>query len=329
MDKPPISVVVPVYNGVDTLGPCLEALAAALPRGGEILVVDDGSDDGTPELAERHDVTVIRHGDNRGTSAARNTGWRAARADRIAFVDADVVVHPRSLERMMAWLDAEPGRMGINGILGLEISTPGLVTAFANTSIHYQHRRHGTFVASAFTSVCLMRREALERMGGWDERWFSRYGDDIATRFSLPADAIRMDPAVKCEHLKAVPLSGLLKHRFNVGYFFLRICRSNAPVVRKSPGIAVLHRRYPLNTAAAAAALGCAGATLVAGPLALPLWAVPVGLTGAANARFFWFTLNKRGTAEALASVPLSAAEGFAFLAGMGLSALQRARGRK
>ena len=232
MEKPTLSVVVPVYNGASTIAACLRALGGALPGGGEILVVDDGSDDGTPEIVEGFDVTLIRHERNRGTSAARNTGWRAAAAARIAFVDADVVVHPRALERMMSWLDAEPDRLGVNGILALEISTPGLVSAFANTSIHYQHRRHGAFVASAFTSVCLMRREALQQMGGWDERWFSRYGDDIATRFSLPADAIRMDCDIQGEHLKSVKLGGLLKHRFNVGYFFLRICRSNAQVVR-------------------------------------------------------------------------------------------------
>lgn len=328
MDTPPISVVVPVYNGAENLGACLDALRGALPEGGEILVVDDGSDDGTPEIASRFDVTLILHHTNRGTSAARNTGWRAARADRIAFVDADVAVHPRALHRMMAWLDSEPDRMGVNGILALAISTPGLITAFANSSIHYQHRRHGPFVASAFTSVCLMRREALERLGGWDERWFSRYGDDVSTRFSLPDGAIRMDPDVTGEHLKAVRLRGLLKHRFNVSYHFIRICRSNVSKVARRPGSVVLHWRYPLNTLAAAMALGCAGATAVAGPLSLPLWTVPLTLFGAANADFFWFTLRERGAAEALASQPLSAAEGFAFFFGMALSELHRARGK-
>ena len=329
MTTPSLAVVVPVLDGAVTIDRCLVALGAEVPLGGELIVVDDGSTDGTAVLARRHGATVIEHSRNRGTSAARNTGWRATRAERVLFVDADVVVHPGSVARMMAWLDADPDLLGVNGILSLEPGARGLVSAFANTAIHFQHRRHGPRVNSAFTSICLMRREALERMGGWDERWFSRYGDDVATRFELPSGCICMDPTVQGEHLKAVSLPGLLRHRFNVGFFFLRICRANAGTLTRRPGVAVLHRRYPLNTVAAAGFVACAGLTAVAGPLALPAWAGPVALSAAANARFGLFTLHERGVVEAAASVPLCAAEGLAFLGGMAHSLLRPGEGRR
>src|SRR6187397_2844848 len=65
----------------------------------EVLVVDDGSTDATPEVAKRFGVRLIRHDERRSLNAARNTGLREARADLIAFVDDDVLVSP-------GWLDA-------------------------------------------------------------------------------------------------------------------------------------------------------------------------------------------------------------------------------
>jgi glycosyltransferase involved in cell wall biosynthesis len=326
---PTLAAVVPVLDGAATLDRCLTALGAELPPGAELIVVDDGSTDETPALASHHGATVIQHACNRGTSAARNTGWRASAAERVLFVDADVVVRPGSVQRMMTWLDDEPELLGVNGLLTLEPGADGLVSAFANTSIHFQHRRHGERVCSAFTSICLMRRAALERMGGWDERWFSRYGDDVATRFELPCGSIRMEPDAQGEHLKTVRLRGLLKHRFNVGFFFLRICRANAGTLARQPLTAVLHRRYPLNTAAAAGFTFAAGLTAVAGPLAAPAWLPPAALAAAANARFCLFTLRERGPLEASAALPLSVAEGFAYLGGMAFSAFAPGEARR
>lgn len=315
--QPPLTIVVPVKDGAETLPRCLEALAAAAPDGAEIIVVDDGSSDDSAALAEERGATVVHHEHNRGTSAARNTGARHAQADIIAFVDADVVVHPDALHRLLAWFEREPDLLGVNGILSLAIDAPDLVTAFVNTSIHYQHLRHGPRVASAFTSICALRRSALEAMGGWDERWFSRYGDDVATRFHLPPASIRMDPGIQGEHLKANHLRGLLKHRFNIGSFFTRIGRSHAAEIKRRPGVAILHARYPLNTVAAAGYCAAAASTLVLGPLTAPAWLLSMGLSSAANARFALFTLRHRGPTEAAVAIPLSALEGFAYLGGM------------
>jgi glycosyltransferase involved in cell wall biosynthesis len=319
-------VVIPVYNGEDTLARCLDALVTALPASGEIVAVDDASTDATPEILARYPVQVLRNEENLGTSASRNRGWRAAAAPIVAFVDADVVARPDALRRMMDWLEREPETAGVNGVLALDIATPGLVSAFVNTSIHYQHLAHGERVSSTFTSICALRREALEAMGGWDDRWFSRYADDVATRFRLPEGALRMDPRVQGEHLKGVRLRGLLKHRFNVGFFFAQSSIANRAAIRAHPKTAVLNQRYPLNTAAEAGYLGVAGLGLVLGPFALPLYTLPAAVTLAANGRFCLFTLRHRGAREAVASLPLSAAEGFAYFAGIAWCAIDRTR---
>lgn len=321
-----LSLVIPVYNGAATLRECLAAACAALPEGGEIVVVDDASTDETPAILASFPVRVLRNDTNRGTSAARNRGWRASSGALVAFVDADVVLRPDALTRMVAVMDAQPELLGVNGLLSLDLRAPGLVSAFTNTSIHYQHLRHGGRVASAFTSICLLRRAALESMGGWDERWFSRYADDVATRFSLPPGSIALERGAQGEHLKAVPLLGLLKHRFNIGYFFVQSLRANRGALAARPETAVLDRRFPLNTLSAALAAAGLVAVVVFGPGSAWLLLIPIGVNLAANAGLFAFTLRERGVVEALACFPLSAIEGAGCFGGMAFCAIESVR---
>jgi hypothetical protein len=315
-------VVVPVRDGATTLPRCLEALVHALPVGAEIVVVDDGSRDDSAAVASRFPVRVLRHTQSRGASAARNTGLAASDAALVAFVDADVVVRPDALARLVATLAAAPDACGANGVLALDLSTPGLMSAFANTSIHYQHLCHGERVASAFTSVCILRRAALVKMGGW-EADTSRYADDVATRWHLPPGSIHLDVGAQGEHLKRVSLRGLLKHRFNIGWFYFGSIVSHWGQVRERPATSVLALRYPLNTVAAALSVALLP-VLVWAP-ARPLLLFPAALFVLANTRFALFTLRERGPKEALFAIPLSTLEGFAYMCGILASATMRA----
>ncbi|MBK8231429.1 MAG: glycosyltransferase family 2 protein [Candidatus Eisenbacteria bacterium] len=83
-----VSIVVPAYNEERGIGPVLEELKRLDPAW-EILVVDDGSSDGTAAEVERHGVRVIRHKTNRGYGASLKTGIRAARSPWIVITDAD------------------------------------------------------------------------------------------------------------------------------------------------------------------------------------------------------------------------------------------------
>jgi glycosyltransferase involved in cell wall biosynthesis len=88
-----ISIVIPAYNEVDAIGPTLQRIRAALDSAqqeGEIIVVDDGSTDGTSDEVSQHPrVRLIRHPHNRGYGAALKTGIRQARCDVIVIIDAD------------------------------------------------------------------------------------------------------------------------------------------------------------------------------------------------------------------------------------------------
>ena len=102
--KPLVSVVVPVYKTASTLDVCVDALLHQTLAPIEIVLVDDGSPDECGALcdawAERDARISVVHKRNGGLSDARNAGVRAARADRIAFVDSDDTVEPEMLETL-------------------------------------------------------------------------------------------------------------------------------------------------------------------------------------------------------------------------------------
>ena len=104
-----VSVVVPIYNVAAYLDACLDSLAAQNLRDLEVVMVDDGSTDASPEIAERFAAAderfrLVRQ-ENAGLGAARNTGADHATGEFIAFVDSDDMVTPNAYELLLATLD--------------------------------------------------------------------------------------------------------------------------------------------------------------------------------------------------------------------------------
>lgn len=96
--KPLISVIVPVYNTKAYLSRCVESIRAQSYRNLEILLVDDGSTDGSGEVCDEYvskdDRIVVYHKENGGSSSARNLGLAKANGEFIGFVDSDDYIEP-------------------------------------------------------------------------------------------------------------------------------------------------------------------------------------------------------------------------------------------
>ena len=89
MDEPRLSVIVPVYNGERFLGEALSSVCSQCVIPMEIVVVDDGSTDGTAKIARDFDLVRYVPQENGGPAAARNRGVENARGDLLAFLDHD------------------------------------------------------------------------------------------------------------------------------------------------------------------------------------------------------------------------------------------------
>jgi glycosyltransferase involved in cell wall biosynthesis len=178
-----VGVVVPVYNGEATLDETLRSVRAQTHAALEIIVVDDGSTDDTHAIAQAHATADARvrvlHQSNAGVAAARNAGWREARAEYLAFVDADDLWAPRKIELQLAALVAGGPRAGLAYCWLDRIDVTGTVTR------EYRDARHAgrivdKLLVSNFIgcgSTVLVRRQALVDVGGFDSSLRARGGE--------------------------------------------------------------------------------------------------------------------------------------------------------
>lgn len=139
-----ISVIIPTYQHAGTIAMCLDSVLAQTVPPGEIIVVNDGSTDGTEEVLKPYlgRIKLITQ-ENSGSQGARNRGWKEAKGDRLIFCDADVRMRPDMLEKMSVALDAHPEasyaysafRFGWKKFTGVPFSAERLRTRnFAHTT---------------------------------------------------------------------------------------------------------------------------------------------------------------------------------------------------
>jgi glycosyltransferase involved in cell wall biosynthesis len=188
---PQVSVVIPTRNRAERLQAALESLRRqTLPAGDfEVLVVDEASTDGTPDLLAQADglnLRSIRREDPEGPASARNEGWRAAASPLVAFLDDDCEAGPRWLESGLEAWGGEPlrfvqgptvpkdGEWERMGPFSYSVNLPEQNPAYPTCNMFYP-------------------RELLERLGGFDVASFPFQGED--TDLAWRAQAAGAEPA--------------------------------------------------------------------------------------------------------------------------------------
>ena len=173
------TVVIPVLNRAKFIGFAIESVLNQTMQDFEVIVVDNGSTDGTQDVVRSFDDPRIRLIQNSGGTIAfaLNTGIRAARGQYISQLDSDDVYLPQTLERMTAALDADP-------YAGLAISYYELMDAEGNPMpefgviTHLEYDRNNILRVEGAGAVRTWRRSTLIRMGLFDEPHYGNYGED-------------------------------------------------------------------------------------------------------------------------------------------------------
>ena len=201
-----LSVIVPVFNGEATLGRCLAALRCSETTIDELIVADDGSTDATPALARQAGARVISvQGGPSGPGRARNLAATHATGDVLVFIDADVEVTAKTLERLTAPLRTEPALTGTFGSYDDAPACTDPVSLYANLRHHWVHQRSAGPVATFWAGCGAMRREAFLALGGFDELRFRRPSIEdveLGLRLSAQSGRIRLLPDAQAKHLK-------------------------------------------------------------------------------------------------------------------------------
>jgi glycosyltransferase involved in cell wall biosynthesis len=165
VNRPLISCIVPVFNGEKYLAEALNSILAQTYRELEIIVVDDGSTDGTPAVAERYgnQIRCVTQ-NNAGAAVARNLGVGAARGEFVAFLDSDDLWCPEKLQRQMERFDARPE---------LDLSLTYLqnfwIPELEREKARFQDHRLAGTLPGYVTQTLLARRSAFDKVGLFDE----------------------------------------------------------------------------------------------------------------------------------------------------------------
>src|SRR5829696_1164578 len=180
-----IDVVIPSL-GRPSLRRLLEALAPQSDRLARIFVIDDRPGGDAPAVPAGVDVTVLR-APGRGPAAARNLGWRASSAEWLAFLDDDVVPARDWAERLLADLsDLPPAVAGSQGSIEVPLPPRRLTDWERNVA--------SLSTARWITADIAFRRDALESVGGFDERFPRAYREDIDLAMRLLRSGWRIVP---------------------------------------------------------------------------------------------------------------------------------------
>jgi len=161
-----VSVIIPVYNGAAFLGEAIESVLRQTLPVQEILVIDDGSTDGSAEIARRYAGIRVLSFENAGLSTARNRGIAEATSHWIALLDCDDVWVDDKIERQMAKLAEHPtADVCVSGYQLLQDGVLGKVMRAPENFGELLER--GTF---SMPSCFVLRRSALLAVGGFDAR---------------------------------------------------------------------------------------------------------------------------------------------------------------
>ena len=233
---PAVSVVIPVHDRAAGLAATLRALRAAGASGPvEVVVVDDA----TPDAGQVPDVVaasgtaavVLRRDRRGGPAAARNTGWRAARADLVAFVDADCEPAPGWLGRLLPHFEdpslaAVAPRVTAVAAAGSGRARRGappwlLRYEQARSPLDLGRRagpvRPGSRIAYLPSAALVARRAALEAAGGFDESLHIGEDVDLVWRLAGRGWRLRYEPSATVGHPVRPTLGAALRQRRDYG----------------------------------------------------------------------------------------------------------------
>lgn len=227
-----LSVLIVTWQARARLEECLGSVnRAALDRPKEIIVVDNGSTDGTADLIAKRfpNFRLVRNAANRGFAAANNQAFASARGDYILLLNDDVVIKTDTLTTLVRWLDHHPQAGGVTCPFrnpdgspqsGYQRQLPTLGRMIASFFHHYLHLTTPTAkrflgIGQAFgqqkiieqpAATCLLlRRSAIERAGGlFDERFPIFFNDaDLAHRLNTISLSVWLTPDTTITHRRA------------------------------------------------------------------------------------------------------------------------------
>jgi len=220
LSRPLVSITVPTYNNADTIAQCVESLASQEYRPVEVIVVDDGSTDGTGDVVKRlqdkfPNVQLMRT-DHSGASHARNVGISKSAGSVFLFADGDAVYSSDYMAKSVALLLADP-RMGAVCVTGTNWI---LKNTFVSRGIALEYEMKQRFLKTGKWKpyfAFVYTRKAIEQVGGYDERLFQGEDKDLFNRVKSAGFSIGLVRGFSWYHRYPQDLGSLVSRSYRGG----------------------------------------------------------------------------------------------------------------
>ena len=276
--SPDVSVVIVTWNGRQYLDECLRAVQAQQGVDAEIVLVDNGSTDGTAAhvRARFPDVRLVQLDENRGFTGGNNAGAREARGEYLAFLNNDTVADPGWLRALRAGVNAASRGLLVTSRI-VYMHDPSVIDSAGDGLFRWGgafKRHHGDAAAAAAQPVevfgvcgaaCLMPKAVFDELGGFDDDFFASHEDvDLSYRARLRGYRCLYVPEAVVRHHGSATLGTISRRAVFHGQRNLEwVYVKNTPaslLVRTLPG----HFLYNAAAAVHFARLGLLGTFLKA-----------------------------------------------------------------
>jgi glycosyltransferase involved in cell wall biosynthesis len=215
-----VGFYIPSFNAGKTIGPCLEAVLGQSYPVKEVVVFDDGSTDGTADLAVQFPVKLLRHSRNRGLAATRNDAIRALDTEFVASIDSDCVIVKDWLKNLMESFRI-PRVAGAGGRLLEKYRSSG-PDLWRSVHMRQSWGDEKTSPDFLFGSNTVFRREALMKAGPYNENFKTNYEDvDLCRRLRGCGYVLNYEPKAIVHHLRRDDLSSVMNNywKWYRGYY--------------------------------------------------------------------------------------------------------------
>ncbi len=200
--KPFISIIIPNYNGSRTIGKCLDSIFSSDDPDREVIVVDDGSEDGSLDIIRKYPCRVVTLEKHAGASAARNAGAHCSRGDVLFFTDADCLLNADTMRILRDSLAALPAHVVLGGTYTLIPYDAGFFSRFQSVFVNYfetKNRDNPDYIA---THAMAVRAETFKRIGGFKEDFLPILEDvEFCHRLRRAGCLLIIEPALQIQHI--------------------------------------------------------------------------------------------------------------------------------
>ena len=246
-----VSVVIPAYNAQNTIAACLDSLMKQdYPGDYEVIVVDDGSADSTPDIISGYErVRLIRQA-NAGPAAARNKGAMDAKGEIILFTDSDCVPEGNWITEMIAPFKDDKDVVGVKG--RYKTKQKEVTARFVQFEYEdkYRYMQKDKYIDFIDTYSAGFKREIFLEMRGYDTEFPVACAEDVELSFRLSKKGYKMifNPGAVVYHIHPYRLKDYLKKKYKFAYWRIVAVKKNPEKIIKdshTPQIMKLQVFFP------------------------------------------------------------------------------------